>query len=63
MSSCVVKIPEPDAALLLTPYGFQIYTLNDVRLVDGRDPDGVRVIIAYPSPAQLPRELVDPRSY
>lgn len=106
--SCVVEIREPDAALLLTPDGFQIYmytrtsstyrgvddlgvqyimwavdseeelqrvterlcghdpaiyihTLNEVCFVDGRDPDGIRVIIAFPSPAQLPRELIDPR--
>lgn len=99
---CTVALAEEDAALLLSPNGFQIYlyadptsthrpigalgvrevmwsadsaeTLdhvggrlrrhyaatyshseNGVSFVDGRDPDGNRVLVAYPSPLQLPR--------
>lgn len=36
-------------------------TVNGVTFVDASDPDGIRVIVAYPSPAQLPRELIAPR--
>ncbi|NMN99089.1 VOC family protein [Nocardiaceae bacterium YC2-7] len=36
-------------------------TVNGVTFVDACDPDGTRVIVAYPSPAQLPRELIAPR--
>lgn len=36
-------------------------TMNGVTFVDACDPDGIRVMVAYPSPAQLPRELIAPR--
>ncbi|WP_433715622.1 VOC family protein [Nocardia sp. CA-084685] len=105
---CRVAIQESDAALLLTPDGFQLYlrvsetsvmrkigdlgitqiiwstdskteldrienrlracysatytnTANGISFVDGVDPDGCRVLIAYPSPEQLPREVIDHR--
>ncbi|MGO4618035.1 VOC family protein [Nocardia sp. 2TAF39] len=105
---CRIAIHEPDAALLLTPVGFQLYlrlsetsvrrnigdlgitqiiwstdsktaldqiehrlrmcypptytnTANGISFVDGIDPDGCRVLIAYPSPEQLPREVIDNR--
>ncbi len=105
---CRISIHEPDAALLLTPEGFQLYlrvsgthsrryigdlgivhliwstdskaeldriehrlhahypsthtsTANGVRFVDGVDPDGCRVLITYPTPEKLPREVIDPR--
>ena len=105
---CRITIHEPDAALLLTPDGFQLYlrvsetsvgrnigdlgitqiiwstdskttldqiehrlrtcypptytnTANGISFVDGIDPDGCRVLIAYPSPEQLPREVIDNR--
>ncbi|OKA07010.1 glyoxalase [Rhodococcus erythropolis] len=35
--------------------------VGGVTFVDGCDPDGIRVIVAYPSPEQLPRELIAPR--
>jgi len=37
------------------------YTENGVTFVEGCDPDGGRVIVAYPSPSQLPREVIAPR--
>src|SRR4051794_38396740 len=37
------------------------YTENGVTFVEGCDPDGGRVIVAYPSPSQLPREAIAPR--
>ena len=103
---CHVAIHESDAALLLSPGGFQIYlraheagrerrindvgveqiiwsadseeglqlieqrmrahypgtysdTLNGIIFVDGVDPDNIRVLITYPTPKQLPREVRD----
>ncbi|AZI65904.1 VOC family protein (plasmid) [Rhodococcus qingshengii] len=35
--------------------------VGGVTFVDGCDPDGIRVIVAYPDPEQLPRELIAPR--
>jgi catechol 2,3-dioxygenase-like lactoylglutathione lyase family enzyme len=105
---CHVAIHEPDAALLLTPDGFQIYfrtheasgtrgiddigveqiiwsagdeeelrrieqrlrthypstytnTVDGISFVDGIDPDDIRVLITYPTPQQLPREVIDRR--
>jgi catechol 2,3-dioxygenase-like lactoylglutathione lyase family enzyme len=37
------------------------YTENGVTFVEGCDPDGGRVIVAYPSPRQLPREVIASR--
>jgi catechol 2,3-dioxygenase-like lactoylglutathione lyase family enzyme len=37
------------------------HTENGVTFVEGCDPDGGRVIVAYPSPSQLPRELIASR--
>jgi len=34
-----------------------------VRFVEGRDPDGIRVVIAHPSPKQRPRSMLDSRFY
>jgi hypothetical protein len=34
-----------------------------VTFVEGRDPDGIRVVIAHPSPLQLPRSSLDSRIY
>ena len=105
---CHVALHESDAALLLTPSGFQIYlrthnagrqreigdvgveqiiwsadsreelelieqrmraqypstyanTLNGISYVDGVDPDNIRILITYPTPEQLPREVIDRR--
>lgn len=105
---CRIAIHEPDAALLLTPDGFEIYlrtheesriggitdigveqiiwsadseeelyrieqrmrihypstysnTLGGISFVDGVDPDGIRVLTTYPTPQQLPREVIDRR--
>lgn len=105
---CHAAIHERDAALLLTPDGFEIYlrthetsraggvtdigieqviwsadseeelkrieqrlrvhypstysnTLDGISFVDGIDPDDIRVLITYPSPQQLPREVIDRR--
>lgn len=108
--SCEMPIHERDAALLLTPGGFQIYlmareageehpaggigheslmwavdtpealehfaqrlrdrghyvdthTSGGVQFVEGHDPDGIRVVIAHPSPQQHPRSVLDSRFY
>ena len=37
------------------------YTENGVTFVEGCDPDGGRVIVAHPSPSQLPREVIASR--
>ncbi|HZE15276.1 MAG TPA: VOC family protein [Mycobacterium sp.] len=37
------------------------YTQGGVTFVEGCDPDRERVIIAYPSPRQLPREVIAQR--
>jgi catechol 2,3-dioxygenase-like lactoylglutathione lyase family enzyme len=36
-------------------------TLNGISFVAGADPDEIRVLVAYPSPEQLPREVIDER--
>ncbi|HZQ33913.1 MAG TPA: VOC family protein [Mycobacterium sp.] len=106
--SCHVAIREHDAALLLTPNGFQIYLYSrkpsrrlrssatglqylmwatdseeelqrilerlrahdpaalayregELSFVEGCDPDLQRVIVVYPSPSRLPRELIASR--
>lgn len=106
--SCVVAHRESDAALLLTPGGFQIYLYakapsrrpndsevgvrylmwatdseadlqqitqrlqahdaatythveNGLTFVEACEPDHRRVIVAYPGPSRLPRELIAPR--
>ena len=68
VSECHVALHESEAALLLTPGGFQPHypstytnTLNGITLVDGVDPDEHRVLITYPTPEQLPREVIDRR--
>lgn len=35
--------------------------VGGVTFVDGCDPDGIRVIVAYPGPEKLPRELIAQR--
>lgn len=35
-----------------------IHTTDGVSYVDGCDPDGNRVLVAYPSPLQLPRSVI-----
>ncbi|WP_396928165.1 VOC family protein [Mycolicibacterium sp.] len=37
------------------------YTDNGVTFVEGCDPDGARVIVAHPSPHELPREVIASR--
>ena len=32
-----------------------------VKFLDGRDPDGNRILVAYPSPLQLPRHIIADR--
>lgn len=34
-----------------------------VTIVEGRDPDGVRVIVAHPDPAEKPRSVLDSHLY
>lgn len=42
---------------------FGTHASGGVSFVEGRDPDDVPVIIAYPSPEQLPRHMLNPRFY
>lgn len=37
------------------------HTADGVSFVDGCDPDGNRVLVAYPSPLQLPRSVIEHR--
>ncbi|MFQ4149993.1 beta-phosphoglucomutase family hydrolase [Arthrobacter sp. LAPM80] len=39
------------------------HTGGEVTFVEGRDPDGIRVVIAHPSPQQQPRSVLDGRLY
>jgi len=39
------------------------HTGGEVTFVEGRDPDGIRVVIAHPSPGQRPRSVLDGRLY
>ena len=39
------------------------HSSGGVQFVEGHDPDGIRVVIAYPSPEQRPRSVLDPRFY
>ena len=50
---------------LLKTYGryTDTHSAGGVRVVEGRDPDGIRVVIACPSPAEHPRSLLDRRIY
>lgn len=47
----------------LSAYDTAVYshTENGVTFVEGCDPDGGRVIVAYPSPRQLPRSVIAER--
>ncbi len=38
-----------------------VQTADGLSLLDGCDPDGIRVVIAYPSPTQFPREVIAAR--
>jgi catechol-2,3-dioxygenase len=37
------------------------HTVQGVTLLEGTDPDGCRMIVAYPTPSQLPRTLIAER--
>ncbi|MCH6468643.1 VOC family protein [Sinomonas terrae] len=39
------------------------HSSGGVTFVEGRDPDGIRVVIAHPSPLQQPRSSLDNRIY
>lgn len=39
------------------------HTSGGVQFVEGHDPDGIRVVVAYPSPQERPRSLLDSRFY
>jgi catechol 2,3-dioxygenase-like lactoylglutathione lyase family enzyme len=107
---CQVTLRSHDAALLLTPGGFQLYIIErgkrashhtgglgvhllmwstdtakgleyfeqalkdagsytdthsagEVMFVEGRDPDGLRIVIAHPDPAERPRSVFDSHLY
>ena len=38
-----------------------IHNAGGVKFLDGRDPDGNRILVAYPSPLQLPRHIIADR--
>lgn len=107
---CTVSVREPDAALLLTPTGFEIYLVGrgdratheldgignqglmwstrtagellafadalksvgayvdtheegGVTFVEGRDPDGLRIVVAHPGPDLCRRTIIASRFY
>ena len=37
------------------------HTVQGMTILEGTDPDGLRVIVAYPTPGQLPRTLIAER--
>jgi catechol 2,3-dioxygenase-like lactoylglutathione lyase family enzyme len=37
------------------------HTVQGITVLEGTDPDGCRVIVAYPNPSQLPRTLIAER--
>jgi hypothetical protein len=37
------------------------YASGGVSFLESRDPDGIRILVAYPSPERLPRSLVESR--
>jgi catechol 2,3-dioxygenase-like lactoylglutathione lyase family enzyme len=39
------------------------FTEGDITFVEGRDPDGLRVVVAYPGPRARPRSIVASRFY
>lgn len=39
------------------------HSTGGVTFVEARDPDGIRVVIAYPDPEQMPRSVLDLRLY
>jgi catechol 2,3-dioxygenase-like lactoylglutathione lyase family enzyme len=39
------------------------FSSGGVNFVAGRDPDGIRILIAHPSPEELPRSVVDTHLY
>ena len=39
------------------------YTSGGVTFVAGRDPDGIRILMAHPGPDKLPRSVVGPHLY
>ncbi|WP_416416159.1 VOC family protein [Paenarthrobacter aromaticivorans] len=41
----------------------ETHTAGGVTFVEGRDPDGMRVIVAHPDPSERPRSVFDSRLY
>ena len=39
------------------------HTSGDITFLTSRDPDGIRIVVAHPSPEKRPRVLVDNRLY
>jgi catechol-2,3-dioxygenase len=39
------------------------HTAGEITFVEGRDPDGLRIVIAHPDPAQRPRSVFDSHLY
>lgn len=44
-------------------YYADTHKADDVTFVEGHDPDGIRIVIAHPSPQQRPRSVLDARFY
>jgi catechol 2,3-dioxygenase-like lactoylglutathione lyase family enzyme len=49
----------------LQGYGRYIdtYTSGGVTFLRGRDPDGIRILMAHPGPDKLPRSIIGPHLY
>ena len=39
------------------------YTSGDVSFLAGHDPDGIRIVVAHPSPEELPRSVIGAQLY
>lgn len=56
-------LEEADQALRRRGRRTFTHTAGGVDFVTGADPDGIRILVAHPSPEKLPRSVVDARLY
>jgi hypothetical protein len=50
-----------DLAQVMRRCGYSTYTraTGELHFLTSRDPDGIRILVAHPSPEELPRSVVD----
>lgn len=57
------ELTEVEQALQDVGVHTDTHTSGGVTFVTGRDPDGIRIMVAHPSPEKLPRSVVSTRLY